>query len=306
MMSADKSKEYFIVKRGEFKTGGVRFVEHMSFLEALSFVGEGVGAALYILGASFDSLIAMVLGIAFVGAAVIALVAHLGRPHLAWRAVTRIRASWVSRGTLFIGLFTAFSISAVAAGFVPILGALQGSLTVLALICAVLVIIYAGMMLRSMKAVTLWHTLHLPATFSCHSVATALVIFVALAETVGAGQSGGYLLIQAAVAFLLLSFLMSLIYFLQIKRSIAVQASLDRLLNGALRSQLLGGALFVGILVPLCAILLLWFFGDDLGRGAMAMLILAAGSRLYGDYAYRYSIVKAGAYEPVAPPSKRG
>lgn len=292
--------------KGEFATGRLRFVEHMGFLDVWSFVGEGVGAALYILGVMTDSVIVMSLGIALVGSAVVALIAHLGvRAHLAWRAVAKFRTAWVSRGTVFMGLFLAFSLGSLIARFFQ-MSSLQSALMMAAVVFAVLVIIYAGMMLRSMRAITIWNTLYLPTTFSIHSLATALVIFVAFVESAGVGRGYESLSMQGAILLLLLSGLVSIIYLFNIKRSVAVHASLDRLLKGILRSKVLWGAGFVGIVLPLCALLALWTLGDSLGYGATTLIcVLAAGCRLYGDYAYRFSIVKSGAYEPVIPPEYR-
>lgn len=290
--------------KNEFKTGGVRFVEHMGFLDVWSFLGEGVGATLYILGVMSDSLLIMLLGIAFVGTAVIALTAHLGvRAHLAWRAVTKFKKSWVSRGTVFIGSFLAFSVISLITGFFPKMDSLQKPLMMTAVVLAVLVIIYAGMMLRSMKAVTIWHTFYLPTAFSLHSVATALVIFVALVESIGVGQSSIALSKQVVALCLLLSLFISIIYLLQIKRSAGVLASLDRLVKGMLHAKFVWGAGFVGIVFPLLALLVLWFLDDSLGKSMTSLIsVLAVGCRLYGDYSYRYCIVKSGAYEPVVPP----
>lgn len=289
----------------EFITGKVRFVEHMAFLEVISFWGEGVGAALYILGAIYESMIVMLLGIAFVIVAMVALMAHLGkRAHLAWRAITKIKTSWVSRGSLFIGLFLIFSVISLVASFTPEMGALQYPLKVTTCVLAGLVIIYAGMMLRSMKAVTIWHTYHLPVAFSLHSITTALVIFLAVVESIGIGQITGSFFIKAATLGLLLSFVVSIIYLAQIKHTTGVLASLDRLLRGMLRVTFLWGAGFVGIVVPLAALSVLWFLDDNLGHSMTVLISLfATGCRLYGDYAFRYSIVKSGAYEPVVPPS---
>lgn len=292
--------------KSEFATGRVRFVEHMGFLDVWSFLGEGVGATLYILGVFSGSVVVQWLGVAFVATAVVALLAHLGvRAHLAWRAITKFRTAWVSRGTVFMGVFLASAIGAHLAAMLQMNG-LARFATGLAVVAAVLVIIYAGMMLRSMRAVTIWNTLFLPAAFSIHSVATGLTVFAALATALRLDPGLVAGAVQGAVVMLVVSALVSAAYLSNVKRSTGVLASLERLLKGMLRPRFLWGAGLVGTLVPLCLLLVIWLAGAGLGYGAALLLaIVAAGCRLYGDYAYRLSIVKSGAYEPIIPPPYR-
>jgi len=292
--------------KSEFATGRVRFVEHMGFLDAWSFLAEGVGATLYILGVFSGNVIVQWLGVAFVVTAVIALLAHLGvRAHLAWRAITKFRTAWVSRGTVFMGVFLASAVGAQLAGMLQMNGLAQFA-TGVAVVAAVLVIIYAGMMLRSMRAVTIWNTLFLPTAFSFHSVASGLTVFVALATALRLDAGLAARAVLCALVMLVLSALVSAAYLSKVKRSTGVLASLERLLKGMLRSRFLWGAGLVGTLVPLCLLLVLWMAGPGLGYGASLLLaVVAAGCRLYGDYAYRLSIVKSGAYEPIIPPPYR-
>jgi formate-dependent nitrite reductase membrane component NrfD len=301
-----KSRTSVITTRNEFKTGGVRFVDNLAFLEVFSFLGEGVGGVLFILGVIYDSYAAVFLGIAFVGTAVVALIVHLGkRAHIAWRAITKIRSSWVSRGTLFISLFMMFSVLYLMATLFPKMHALQAPLINITCIFAVLVVIYAGMMLRSMRAVSIWHTYYLPITFTHHSISTALVVFVGIAMFFGTVENSGPSLLKIALLSMLITFCVTIWYLLAVNRSVAVHASLDRLVRGKLRMMFFLGASIVGIVLPSIALLVLWIF-DDLGQSILSSICLVAiGCRLFGDFAYRLSIAKAGAYEPVSPPPRK-
>ncbi|MCB1668238.1 MAG: dimethyl sulfoxide reductase anchor subunit [Pseudomonadales bacterium] len=299
-VGAIRAEQYFVTTKREFVTGGVRFVEHMEFLEVVSFLGEGVGAALFLLGSALDNLWAMMAGVALVGLAVIALMAHLGgRALIAWRAVTRVKTSWVARGTLFISLFMATSLLLLAAELFFDLGGFQRYLEILADGLAVLVVLYAGMMLRSMKAVTLWRTLFLPASFIAHSGLSALIIYIALFCS-ESNQEQQSLLVNLAVVLAVLTLFISAAYIASIKRTIAVKASLDALLRGAVQRWYLLGAGLTGVVIP-CGLLMLAIMINDFAGMAAWLLISAAVLRLFGDYAYRYAIVKAGAYEPVVP-----
>ncbi|MCK9505392.1 MAG: polysulfide reductase NrfD [Porticoccaceae bacterium] len=291
----------------EFATSRTRFVEHMGFLEVLSFFGEGVGAGLYILGVLTNQPLAMLLGVVFVAIAVVALVAHLGsRAHLAWRAITKFRTSWVSRGSLFISLFMAFSVSALLASQIAMFAWLEKPLTILAFIFAPLVIIYAGMMLRSMKAVTLWRSYYLPVGFSAHSAASALIVFWCYGQFAGLNQDIMSWLQPATVFCLLLSAAIAVLHLVRIPRSAGIEASLERLLRGKLRTRLIWGAGGLGILVPLALAFLGWLAVAQLGQSLVTILLaVAALCRLFGDYAYRSAFVMAGAYEPIIPPPSR-
>src|SRR5690606_13510503 len=70
-------------------TTGIRYVGHMGALEALSFLGEAAGGALFILAVAAGLLPPAVLAIVLVGMAVAVLLAHLGKPMRAWRAVSK-------------------------------------------------------------------------------------------------------------------------------------------------------------------------------------------------------------------------
>jgi formate-dependent nitrite reductase membrane component NrfD len=270
----------------------VRFNHNMGLLETLSFQGEGVGAALYVVAAITGQLPIAVLGIAFVLGAVLALRAHLGQPTRGWRALSRLRTAWVSRGTLVIGAFVGFSVLAVAATYVGFLQPFQSLLATAALIFAVPVIVYAGMLLRSMRAIRLWRSLSVPLSFSAHSAATALAIACVLAPW----------LRPSAIGALVIAAAMSAVHLLLIEPSAGTQASLRRLLQGDLRGKFIGGAGVFGLAVPLLGLIGSWplsaSMGPEVTRAVLAVLALL---RLYGDFAYRYSIVLAGAYEPIFP-----
>jgi len=291
----------------EFATGRVRFVEHMTFLEVFSFLGEGIGGCLYLLGLATGNEAAKLIGILFVGLAVVALLAHLGpRAMIAWRALARIGTSWVSRGTLFIGLFMAFAIGGCGARLIQALEPVAPVVEFAAALCAVLVVFYAGMMLRSMKAVVLWRSLYLPASFSCHSLASALVVLACVAA---AGDQGGPRqgwLDPAMVASLAASVAVSLLYLASRPRTAAINASLERLFAGRFRLRLLWGALGLGVLLPLACLGMILATGAPAGGPVPTLVLaLAALSRLYGDYAFRSAVVMSGAYEPIIPPPSR-
>ncbi len=275
---------------------GVRFNHHLGPQETLSFMGEGVGAALFAIALFSGQPLLAGPGILFVIGAVFALLGHLGNPQRAWRAVTRVGTSWVSRGTLFIGVFVGLAILALAAGYLG-MTTLQRPLALAALIIAVPVMAYAGMLLRSMRVIRLWRGPFVPLAFVAHSMASGLTLAWALMPLL-AGADAAPWLHSAAMVSLVVSALLSVLHLLRAERSVGVRASFERMFSGDLKTSFLIGGCVCGIVVPLVVMVLL----PASAGGPVIMLMLAVAlCRLYGDFAYRNAVVLAGAYEPVMP-----
>ena len=280
---------------------GIRFNHHLGALESLSFMGEGIGAALFIVAFVTGQWPLAIAGVLFVVGAVVALLNHLGRPLRSWRAVTRLVTSWVSRGTFAISGFVAVATLAVAATYLEFLAPFQRALAIVAVAISVPVMCYAGMLLCSMRAIRLWRGPFVPLSFVAHSFATALTIAWAWMSLPGAGAAPAWLG-QAGAGALIVCALLSAVHIVRAERSPGVRASLGRLLAGDLRRSFIGGAGVIGIVVPVAA--LLGFPSLSTGMSGAGVAVLASAvalCRLYGDFAYRNSIVLAGAYEPVMP-----
>lgn len=276
----------------KFNTG-VRFNHGLGVLETLSFVGEGIGAALFIAAFKSGQTAASILGILFVLGAAVALRSHLGRPSRSFRAFTRLKTAWVSRGTLVIAGFLASSIGSFIAGYVPALAMLKPLATTIALAFSIPVIIYAGMLLRSMRAIRLWRGIFVPLSFSAHSFASALTILWALALLGGAEVATLSWAVTAALACLVAAASAAAAHLMTTESSEGTRASIARLIHGDLRSQFFVGGGVIGLAVPFACL--------ALASHIPALCAVAAIARVYGDYAYRHSIVVAGAYEPIMP-----
>lgn len=276
---------------------GVRFNHNMSLLETLSFFGEGVGAALYIAATLTGQRALAIVGIVLVIGAVVALLAHLGKPLRAWRAMLRVATSTVSRGTICISAFLGIAILAQGAPLLPPLAPYQGVLTTLSLVAAVPVIIYAGMLLRSMRAIRLWRGPFVPLAFVSHSAASGTTV----AACAATGSTAAQPLIASAFGLLLLAAAMSALHLSRAERSVGVQASLARLLGGDLKRRFVFGGGVAGLVVPVVGLGALALMAVQGGAVAGLLAVLVVAARLYGDFAYRNGIVIAGAYEPITP-----
>lgn len=274
---------------------GVRFIQTFGKLEVWSFIGEGVGAVLYLVGAATGRLVLEILGVAFLMLAVLVLRAHLGQPTRGWRALTKVGNAWVSRGTLAIAIFTAAAAGSLACAYLDFLRPLEPLASAVAVVFAFPVIFYAAMMLRSMRAIHLWRGPFLPLGFPAHSAATGLTLAFAIAAVSGEGFVSW--LLPSALAALVVAALLTFLHIKTVEPSPGTQASLERLRSGSMRQCYRVGAWLMGIGVPLAALLVVAATG-----AAPAILgIVAAAARFYGDYCYRLAIVTSGAYEPVWP-----
>ena len=288
-------------------TVNVRFSKHFGTLESLSFWGEGVGGGLYIAAILFGVRSLATLGVVFVLSAVIALLAHLGNPQRSWRASTRVATAWVSRGTVTIGGFLVASVLYLTMYYYNGVVALQAILESVSIVLAILVIIYAGMLLRSMRAIRFWSSVYVPLSFGVHSVATGLVVVWAVAVFRPGMEINTTVSWVLAIAGLIATVAVSLFYLAGIERSEGVRASISRLTRGDLQTQLLLGAGLIGVLIPAVGVIGYTLMSTRVTHAEKMMLLAAVVfSRLYGDFSYRNSIVLAGAYEPIVPRALRG
>lgn len=274
---------------------GVRFNHTFGVLEVWSFIGEGVGAVIYLIGFLTQRLLLEGLGLAFLILAVLVLRAHLGRPMRGWRAVTKFANAWVSRGAVFIALLIAFAGASLLAAFVDALAPVRPVVTWIAVVLAFPVIFYGGLMLRSMRAIRLWRGLLLPVSFAAHSAATGLTIAYGIAAVSGAGLA--VWLRPAAMLAIVLAALLLGAHLVTVEASVGTRASRQRLLAGDLRGRFLLAAIVVGLIVPFAALAVV----PIVSAAPAAPAIVAVIARFYGDYAYRSAIVTAGAYEPIFP-----
>lgn len=139
------------------------------------------------------------LGLSFVltGGGLCASVLHLANPKNAWRAVMRVRTSWLSREAVCAMLFFALLILWLIVGGSAVLRAMV-------FITALLTVFCTAMIYQSLKPVAAWHH---PLTSACYlafSLQSGALLFVATASFAGtatpAAAAAVYLLTAAVIA----------------------------------------------------------------------------------------------------------
>lgn len=268
--------------------------EEWGWLLALDLFFAGMGAALFLLFLMFDlpPFVALLsLGLVALGAVV--LLVELGHPLRAWRALCKPFSSWISRGVICVTLFIVFgglysaSGSDFLAWLAPQSEAARRAFGAIAAIAALFVILYPGFVLAASPSIPFWNSPLLPVFFLTHSlmVASGLVFLLSSSGLLSANLQGMNFL---AVVLIVVNLALGAMY-LAISRGsgLANRESVRRLNEGSLGLLFQGGAIFLGMIVPL--VMVLWL---------PSVLALAGLCILIGGLLFRYCVLKAGVYVP--------
>ena len=274
----------------------MRSQQEWSWLLAIDLFLGGVGGGLFLLFQFFSlPLFVAILALVLVALGALVLLSELGHPLRAWRAIFKLRTSWISRGVLFVSLFLgagALYVASTMAAFswLPWAGDTLGAriLWYIAGFCAVFVILYPGFILTASPAVPFWKTPLLPVLFLTPSIrgASGIVLLISpfFALAPGPPPIGSLVLLLIVVNFVIISIYLSTMNHSGRAAKEAVQLLTQR---GRLGWTFGMGALLVGMILPL--FVLVW-----VPSGA----VLAGAFILTGALLFRYCILKAGVYVP--------
>ena len=229
------------------------------------------------------------------------LLAELGRRTRFYRLFISLSSpsSWISRGTWILTIFIILGLAYSLPSFWLLEWKFSGigqGIGIAAGLFSVLVVIYPGLFFGVVKGVPLWNTPILPFLFLFSSLCTgiAALFLTALFSEATLGIADFHQLGAAGIA-LIFMLLLALGIYLDITRhqGLAAMESL-RLLKTPL---FIGGAITIGLLVPLGLLIYGVFVGDTLIlstlTGAGSMCLLAGGLFL------RYGIIRAGVHLPL-------
>lgn len=242
-----------------------------------------------------------------IGVGGVILIRHLGRPFRFPRAVLKPGTSWISRGAIADFIFVGVAGLLILPGFTwrgarplawlpwdPAGADLAGKLgEVVALLCAAVVIYYAGQVLADATGIPYWHSLAVPIQFVLSSLASSTAVTMVL-ETlngvpIGAGQ-------DAFLAGVLALLLVAIVWHLRAETTAPGKAeSLAALLRGRFRRAFLGGVVGAGTVLPLCLALL----ALAVPRARDAVGVLALLGTLPAGYALRLLTLRVGIYPPL-------
>ncbi len=229
------------------------------------------------------------LGIIVVGGIVLLL--ELGSPQRAWRGVSRLSSSWLSRGALSVGLF----VVSAALFLAPSTSAFAGLpwneassfgrlLEWVAALCAVMITLYPGIFLSQNRSIPFWHSPGLV-------LLMVLLAWVGAASVVLLGHSALNTASSPVVTSLpwvvLVTLVVGAIYlWTKAGTGAAAEEAVRLLIGGPVKLTFWIGVVAVGVVLPLA---LLW-------TGAAPEL--AGLCLLAGGYLARYCILSVGVYVP--------
>ncbi len=280
----------------------LRSQQEWSWLVAIDLFLGGLGGGLFLFFALFElpvSIALISLGLVVAGGVV--LLAELGRPLRAWRAICRPFSSWISRGVIVVLLFVVSASLYIAPSFAlfswlpwapHVFGGqvLSGKvLWVIAGLCALLVTLYPGFVLSASPSIPFWNSPLLPVLFFTHSVTGACGILLLLSPYVPLSQIlEGEGVNSLAALLIVANFVLIAFYLLVLTKSgVAATEAVKRLKEGSLGWTFQAGVILAGTVVPL--LLVLWM---------PSAAALAGAFILIGGLTFRYCVLKSGVYAP--------
>jgi len=268
---------------------------------ALSFSVEGAGAASLLWGIVFNIQNAVLLGLLFVFAGIVILLFHLGSPQRFWRVIVGAKSSWISRGSFIIGCLAGVGCIYYLVPFLfqeNVNSPLMTLLIIITAVFSVSVMLYPGFLLSSMTPVPFWNTPLVPIVFITHALATGMSLYCA---------SLSFLFVSAEVfqtamilngSFILASLGLTAVHLTgMINATTAAKKSAKSLVSGKYSIMFMLGGIIAGMLLPLC--LTGYMYISPSSAALVSITVLMAIFRLAGDFLYRYSVLKAGMFEPL-------
>jgi formate-dependent nitrite reductase membrane component NrfD len=259
----------------------------------------GAGAGLFLVSLYMTHPWGEALGLMLLLIGTLFLMLDLGRPGRFWRAFFRARTSWISRGCFFI---TELVLLGALNVLIEFTGQDYGMLTTLvrvgAAAAAVAVMIYTGFVLSPSAAIPFWNSTFFPIIFFTYSL-LAGIDFLILASPILPSPAIDVAHLEKIQFGLVLLCLLLVMSHLSVMSGSAVAArkSIQLLTHGKWAVLFLGGVIGVGLVVPLIfAWPIFWQAGFQTVFAITAVLALL---RLFGDYLFRFLVIRAGLYDPL-------
>jgi formate-dependent nitrite reductase membrane component NrfD len=252
---------------------------------------SGSGSGLFLLFEIYGLPLAFaLLSLAVIVLGGVLLLLELGSPLRAWRGVSRLSRSWLSRGALSVCLFVVCGSLFIAPHFAVFSwlpwtddSAIAKTLEWIAALCALVISLYPGFFLAKNRSIPFWNTALLPLMSFGFAVLGASGLVLLAFPWVGAGLGKIQLL---AAALIVASFVMVCVHLYSMQRAGGAAGESVRLLNGPPLSWAFHiGVGLVGMILPLAV---LGWFQSAVGVAGAGILV--------GALLFRYCILKAGVY----------
>ena len=257
----------------------------------------GLGGGLYLVSLYFDSLIGMITGFLIVAVLKGSFhIAFLGKPWRFWRIVSRPQTSWLTRGFIFVFLFTAFAAIQIILTF-TIPGTVWELLfKVFAGMMAFGVATYTGFVLNKIKTISFWDSPLLPVLFVMCGLlgGFGLIVLIALFDSsisIAIAEAGSrWLLIINAL--LIVAYLWT-----AVNRDSTGKQSVVEQMRGKVAPVFWIGIVALGIVIPLSVAAISYVAG----HASSGILIAGVACEIVGGLTLRYCILRVGIYKPLFP-----
>lgn len=265
----------------------------------------GAGAGLFLASLYLQHTWAGALGLVVLLLGTFLLLLDLGRPGRFWRAFFRPQTSWISRGCFFITLMVVTGALEIGLQWARIDSfpggageVLRSAVTFLAAASAVLVMAYTGFVLSPSPAIPFWNSAFFPIIFSGYSLLAGIDILI-LTSPLLPGPSVDLQGLERGQTYLALACLLLVLSHISVMSSSALAAreSIRLLTRGRWANLFFIGVLGLGLVLPL-------FFGLPALLQAnvetmAAITFVLALLRLFGDYLFRFLVMRVGLYDPL-------
>jgi formate-dependent nitrite reductase membrane component NrfD len=263
----------------------------------------GLGAAAYVVGAiagflgpqwTTVSKIGVIVSFPAVAVGSVFLMAGLGNPMKSFHAWKKPGTSWISRGVIFITLFSIVAIIHAGLCIWPdALGAGSGAglrnfLSVFGIIFAFFVMIYTGFLLAASRPIAFWSSGILPLLFLFSALASGVLIVLFIAVLHGLAAPVLKSLTYVAIA-LLITDMLTLMFHMHAAHRVPEGQKAEEILtrgSGALLFWL--GVVVVGFIIPLA------LFALTVASAGHVGLALGALFGLAGNLCLREAILQGG------------
>ena len=259
----------------------------------------GAGAGLFLAALYIGHPWAEALGLLLLLIGTLFLLLDLGRPARFWRAFFRAHTSWISRGCYFITGLTLLGGLDVLLEFTGTGAGTPSTLVKIgAAAAAVAVMIYTGFVLSPSPAIPFWNSTFFPVIFFTYSLLAGIDFLILSSPLLPppAIDLAQLEKIQFGLALLCLLMVMSHLSVMS-SSAVAARRSIQLLTRGKWAVLFIGGVIGVGLVLPL---LLAWpGLWQSSVQTIFAITAVLALLRLFGDYLFRFLVIRAGLYDPL-------
>ena len=258
----------------------------------------GAGAGLFLASLYMGHPWAEGLGLVLLLLGTLFLLVDLGRPERFWRAFFRARTSWISRGCYFITVLTLLGVLDLMLQMSGGDPGVRWLVKLGAAAAAIAVMIYTGFVLSPSPAIPFWNSTFFPVIFFAYSL-LAGIDFLILASPVLPPPAIDLVSLEKVQFGLVVLCLLMVMSHLSIMSSSAIAArkSIQLLTRGKWGLLFIGGVIGIGMVLPL---LLAWpVVWQPSFQTVFAITALLALLRLFGDYLFRFLVIRAGLYDPL-------